>query len=62
MKKILIGIFKRWICFIPACLLWLLSHPINVGFDLIPQGIYWLITGKDFMKDGFSFIYWVLID
>jgi hypothetical protein len=60
MKKILLGLFKRWICFIPACLMWFLSHPINIMLVFIPQLIYWTITGRGFMEDGNNFINWVL--
>lgn len=56
MKKILTGIFKRWICFPLAIILWLLSHPFNLCFLFIPGFIYWLITGRDIMKDGDDFI------
>lgn len=59
--KTLLRFFKIWICFIPSIVFWLISHPINIIFALIPEGIYWFITaGKGLMDDGQAFSEWVL--
>lgn len=56
MKTILLGLFKRLICFPLAIIIWLIGCPFNVMFILIPQGIYWLLTGRDLVEDSLQFM------
>jgi hypothetical protein len=60
MTTILLGIFKRWFCLIPACIFLFIGYPLNVMLLFIPQGLYWLITGRDLLKDSRDFLEWVL--
>jgi hypothetical protein len=54
-------IFKTMICFPIMIIFWILSHPINLMFLLIPEGIYWMITGgRSLLEDGELFSNWTL--
>jgi hypothetical protein len=58
--EITLRFFKVWICLIPALIFWVISHPLNIVFACIPEGLYWIITaGRSMMDDGRSFIDWV---
>jgi len=59
MNKTLLRFFKIWICFIPSIIFWFISHPFNIIFMCIPEGIYWFITaGRSLMDDSDSFSNW----
>jgi len=58
--KILLRFFKIWVCFIPAIIFWLISHPLNAILLCIPEGLYWFITaGRSLVNDDESFSNWV---
>ena len=56
MKNILLGLFKRLICLPIAAIFWFIGCPLNIITILIPQGIYWMITGRDLMDDSMDFM------
>lgn len=60
MKNILLGIFKRWICFIPALIFVFIGTVVNAVLMNIPYGVYWILTGRNIIEDSLEFIDWTL--
>jgi hypothetical protein len=57
MKKLLLHLFKRWICFPIALIFWIIGTPLNLTSMLIFEGIYWFITAsRSLMNDSFDFL------
>lgn len=51
MNKILLGLFKRLICFPFGLILCFIAFA-GMPFFFIPHGIYWLITGRWILDDA----------